>query len=181
MLIIGLGNPGAEYENTRHNIGFALVNFIKDEILHSKNDSWQKKDKLQSEIFEKNLNGQKIILQKPLTFMNESGFAVKKALNFFKLQLPEIMVIHDDIDLPIGEYKIQTNRGSAGHNGVRSLISQLGTQDFLRIRIGVGRENREKQGDTADFVLKKFSLAEKFKLRQVRDKIGNKIKNVFGL
>ncbi|MFA6537117.1 MAG: aminoacyl-tRNA hydrolase [Patescibacteria group bacterium] len=181
MIIIGLGNPGSEYFNTRHNIGFDIVDFIKNEIFNSPNEPWETKEKLQSEIFEKNIDGRKIILQKPTTFMNESGFAVQKTIKFYKKQIPEIIVIHDDIDLPLGNYKIQTNRSSAGHNGVRSIITQLGTQDFLRLRIGIGRENRESQGDTANFVLKKFNIAEKLKLRSVRQQVGEEIKDILGI
>ncbi len=175
MLIIGLGNPGKDYDNTRHNIGFDFLEYLKNEILKAPGDPWVEKKSWPAEIFEKKFLQQKVILLKPLTFMNSSGKAVQKALNFWKMAVPEIIVIHDDVDLKIGTFKIQSNRGSAGHNGIKSIIDCLKTQDFLRIRIGVGKEDRQKQGDTANFVLKKFTLSEKFKLRAVRQEVGAEI------
>ena len=136
-LIIGLGNPGTKYEKTRHNIGFMVLDvLIKNEQFDSK----------------------KVKLIKPQTFMNNSGQEVKKITDYYKIKPEDIIVIHDDIDLPLGEIKIQQNRSSAGHKGVQSIIDSLGTKDFTRMRIGIRPE--ELIQETEKFVIQKFTQEE---------------------
>lgn len=150
-LIVGLGNPGTEYELTRHNIGFIVLdNFLLD----FKKDF--KKRKFKS-LYEKiRADGQEILLVKPQTFMNNSGFAVANFTNFFKVEPKDIVVIHDDVDLEFGRIKIKFGGGAGGHKGLESIIALLGTNDFVRIRIGIGRD----RGDVTKYVLKNFKKKE---------------------
>jgi PTH1 family peptidyl-tRNA hydrolase len=172
-LIVGLGNPGREYESTRHNIGFMTVDYLRlawEEDLHF--DHWTTSKKFQADISGGLLNGEKIIFAKPHTFMNESGQSVAAIVKFYQSITPlDITVIHDDLDIRFGDIKIQTNHSSAGHNGIKSIIEKLGTQNFHRIRIGIAKESRERQGDAAKFVLHKFSLLERTKLKSVFEKV----------
>lgn len=163
LLIIGLGNPGEEYARTRHNAGFLLLDEIR-KVWNFPAFGFEKK--FNAEISEGNCKIQdtsyKKLLVKPQAFMNNSGEAVRKLLDFYKLTPTDIIVIHDDLDLEIGKYKISTDSSAAGHNGVRDIIDKLGTQNFKRIRIGVetsgGRTNRLIPGE--DFVLQNFTAEE---------------------
>src|SRR6056297_1072794 len=177
-IIVGLGNPGKKYQNTRHNIGFAMLDFLFDQWLSQENFSaWQDKKKFKAEISQGRLNREKIILIKPQTMMNNSGQSVQAVLDFFQARPQDLVVIHDDLDLTLGKYKIQTNRSAAGHNGVKSIIRHLQTQDFTRIRIGIGQEKNQGQTDTVNFVLIKFSLLEKNKLKKLKKQILQEIKS----
>ncbi len=138
-LIIGLGNPGRKYEETRHNLGFKVVEKLAREMT---NDQWSMVDKFRSLIIK---HKSSIILAKPQTMMNNSGVAVAKLANFYHLKSAEIWIIHDDLDLSLGKIKIVQGRGSAGHKGVASIIKELGTNDFIRFRLGIGRP-RLRQG-----------------------------------
>lgn len=161
MIILGLGNPGEKFQNTRHNVGFAAIDKIAANfqfpIFNFKSSS-------NAEISQGEIAGEKVILAKPQTFMNESGKAVKKIMANQKL---ELAVIHDDIDLELGQIKIVKNRGSAGHKGVESIIKELGNKDFIRIRIGI-KNGAEKEA--IDVVLEKFSSQEKEVLKKVLEK-----------
>lgn len=160
ILIIGLGNPGEKYKNTRHNIGFIAI----DEFAKNNNFPEFKLDKKSnSEISEEIFGEQKIILTKPQTFMNESGKAVRSLTTRYKLQTTNLVVIHDDIDLPVGKIKIVKDRGSAGHKGVESIIKAVGNDGLIRIRIGIGSANKI---EAMEVVLKKFSTGEKNLLNQ---------------
>lgn len=177
-LIVGLGNPEKQYDNTRHNIGFALVDYLYDEWLSKENfDHWSKNKKLQADVAVGTISGEKIILAKPTTYMNNSGQSVQAITSYFKIGPKDIYVIHDELDLTFGNYKIQSSKSSAGHNGVESIIKQLGTEDFNRIRIGIGKEDKEKQGPGAKFVLNRFGVIEKLKLRDIKKKLLEEIKN----
>jgi len=168
-LIIGLGNPGKKHEKTRHNIGWMII----DEFYEQHADdfsAFSENKKFNSEISK----GDQIILAKPLTMMNNSGHAVQALMNFYKIPPQNLLVIHDDVDLELGKTKFETGRSSAGHNGVQSIINMIGTQDFARARVGVGRE---KRGDTAKFVLNKFGFFEKSKLKNI---ISNVLKQIDG-
>jgi len=134
-LIIGLGNPGKEYEKTRHNAGFILLNEIQKDFNFSE---FKMEKKFDAEISEGNVAGEKIILCKPQTFMNLSGKTVRAILDFYKLSADDTIVIHDDLDIKLGTFKIATDSSSAGHNGVQNIIDVLGTQKFKRIRVGIG-------------------------------------------
>ncbi len=152
-LLVGLGNPGEKYESTRHNIGFSFLDSYSKQIhcpiLDTKFDSYYGN-------FSK--DGNKILLLKPQTFMNESGTAVKKAKNFFKINDENIIIIYDDLDLQIGQIKIKMGGGSGGHNGINSIIENIGNNNFSRIRIGIGKP-REKSM-TNKYVLSKFTKEE---------------------
>lgn len=173
-LIVGLGNPGKQYEKTRHNVGFLLL----DEFLHlHKGVKWELSKKFNAEIAEITEDGQKILLLKPMTFMNQSGESVGLVSHYYKISPKDILVIHDDKDILLGELKVQTDRGHAGHNGVRSLIEHLNTQEFKRIRIGVKSENEKKMVDTAKFVLGKFGILEKRKLNLIFENVLKEIQS----
>ena len=156
QLVVGLGNVGKEYDGTRHNIGFAAI-----DRYHSENNfpKWQEKTKFKAYISEDFIAGKKVILAKPTTLMNLSGEAVRALKDFYKLQNSDITVIHDELDLPFGTVKEKQGGGSAGNNGLKSLIAHIG-EDFKRIRIGIKTDHLEKL-DAADFVLAKFSSTEK--------------------
>ncbi len=156
-LIIGLGNPGNKYKKTRHNIGFMVIDEITTNFQFP---IFNFKSIFNAEISKKILKNQKIILVKPQTFMNNSGRAVKAIIDYYKITTEDIIVIHDDIDLNLGEIKMQKNRSSAGHNGVQSIIDSIGTKDFTRIRIGIKPINKEISIDTEKFVLQKFTKEE---------------------
>lgn len=143
-LIVGLGNPGDKYENTRHNIGFmALDHFLKD-FAPMKQTIWQISKKFKSQIAEiewnrKNGEVEKVILVKPTTYMNNSGMAVKLLTDFYKIALDDLWILHDDVDFPAGSMKIRFGGASAGHRGITSLIETLGSDKFWRFRLGIGR------------------------------------------
>lgn len=157
-LVVGLGNPGREYANTRHNIGFVLTDKLAADFKLNK--------KFQAEVAEIKTAGQKTILAKPQTFMNESGQAVQAIMNFYKIKPEHLIVAHDDLDIPLGQFKIQKNRSAAGHNGVQSIIDQLGTQGFIRLRLGIGAKRPTRQ-DGASFVLAKFDKEENKQLEEI--------------
>lgn len=151
-LIVGLGNPGEKYAKTRHNAGFiALDAYAEKEKL----GGWTMKDKFKSEIIEFSHRRKKVLLAKPQTYMNHSGRAVEALKNFYKLDNDDITVIHDELDLPFGEVKKNTGGGSAGNNGIGSIIDLIG-DDFHRVRIGI-RTNLADKKDSSDFVLSKLS------------------------
>ena len=161
-LITGLGNPGSKYDGTRHNAGFALIDLLaethKVEFHHEK----KFKGELASFTHQKH---DKVFLLKPDTFMNLSGESVVAVCQFYKLQPSDVLVIHDDLDLPLNSLRFAKNGSPAGHNGLRSIIQHLSTQDFARLKIGIGRP---KHADHAvvDFVLQKFAGEE---LAQIQD------------
>jgi PTH1 family peptidyl-tRNA hydrolase len=152
-LIVGLGNPGVTYKNTRHNVGFMVADKVADvfSILIQR----KKFDALYGRGF---IHGIEVILAKPMAFMNRSGPPVQEFLNYFKIPSKDMLVIHDDIDLPLGRLKIIESGGHGGHKGVKSLIDTLGTDDFPRIRIGIGRS--EQGISVVDHVLGEFTVDE---------------------
>lgn len=161
QLIVGLGNPGKEYEKTRHNVGF----FIVDALVQAwKIDSTRKKFKgIYSEFFHH--NGEKILLLKPQTFMNLSGECVQAWVQFLKVPLKNLLIIHDELDLPLGRFKAQWAAGAGGHNGVRSVIECLGSKDFNRLRVGVGHPGSSQK--VLAHVLSPFSSEEQDLLHKV--------------
>ena len=154
LLVVGLGNPGREYARHRHNVGWMVV----DELARRHGASW--KGKFSGQLAEVRVDGHRVGLFKPETFMNESGRAVGAAARFYKLEPDAILVVHDDIDLEPGRLQARLGGGLAGHNGLRSIASHLGTQDFLRLRVGVGRPGRGDQRPPADYVLSPFTPEE---------------------
>ena len=151
-LIVGLGNPGREYENTRHNIGFICVDhYAKTNNL----DSF--KEKFNGAYTKFMHNGEQVILLKPLSYMNLSGTIVKKYVDYFKINSSDILVIHDDLDMPIGKIKLKANSSSGGHNGIKNIIQEINTQNFNHLKIGISKDNRM---EVKDYVLGKFNQEE---------------------
>lgn len=173
-LIIGLGNPGKEYETTRHNAGFLALDFLGKEW--GFNDFREEKN-FQSEIATGTRDGEKILLVKPLVFMNHSGEAVQKILAYYKLTPADIAILHDDLDIAPGEIRLTDSSRAAGHNGVQDIIDRLGTQDFFRIRIGIGRPTETLGAclPSHDYVLQKFSLEELNNLEELFPRIQDEI------
>jgi len=179
-LIIGLGNPGSEYFNTRHNFGFLALNYFQDSTPGF--SAWQSNDKFQALISEGQIDNEKVFLAKPQTFMNNSGQAVKLLTDFYKLTPADIIILHDDLDLSIGELKVSHNASAGGHKGAASIIQILGTQDFTRIRLGIkpktfsfsslfkGRLGGIFKTPAEKFVLRQFSNSEKPLVQQATQK-----------
>jgi peptidyl-tRNA hydrolase, PTH1 family len=160
-LIVGLGNPGPKYQWTRHNAGFMVL----DRLSHLAGIPLTRKT-FSGLYGEGNYRGERLLLLKPQTFMNLSGRSVNPALHFHRLSLQELIVIHDDLDIPFGQVKLKEGGGHAGHNGLRSLLQELGSGQFTRIRIGIGRPVHD---DAADYVLSPFSRDEMGQLPQLLD------------
>ena len=154
LLVVGLGNPGREYERTRHNAGWLVV----DELARRLAGSWR--SKFSGRLAEVRLDGTRLALLKPETFMNDSGRSVAAAAKFFKVAPESLLIVHDDVDLEPGRLQARAGGGLAGHNGLRSLAQALGSQDFLRLRIGVGRPGRGDPRSVADYVLSAFEPEE---------------------
>ena len=164
QLIVGLGNPGSKYELTRHNAGFWFV----DELLHRCRQSFRSEPRFQSEVARCLLNGNECRLQKPKTFMNRSGPAVGALVRFFKIPLQQILIVHDDLDLSAGSVRLKKGGGHGGHNGLRDLISHLGSNEFYRLRVGIGHPGHRDQ--VVDYVLHKPSTEDR---RRIDDAIDN--------
>jgi len=154
LLVVGLGNPGREHERDRHNVGWLVV----DELARRTDARWR--GKFSGQLAEVRLDGLRLALLKPETFMNDSGRSVAAAARFFKVEPESLVVVHDDVDLEPGRLQARAGGGLAGHNGLRSLAQALGTQDFLRLRIGVGRPGRGDPRSVADYVLSPFEVEE---------------------
>ncbi len=149
-LVVGLGNPGARYRDTRHNLGRRAVELIADELGGSWRSRWN------GRVSELRDGDERLALLVPETFMNESGRSVAPALRFYKLPPERLVVVHDELDLELGDVRAKQGGGLAGHNGLRSLADAIGTQDFLRVRIGIGRPERGDRRPVADWVLQPF-------------------------
>jgi PTH1 family peptidyl-tRNA hydrolase len=150
LLVAGLGNPGREYARNRHNVGWMVV----DELARRHDASFRRK--FSGQLAEVRVGEQKLALLKPETFMNESGRSIAAAARFFKVQPEAILILHDDVDLEPGRLQARQGGGLAGHNGLRSISQALGTQEFLRLRIGVGRPKRGDRRPVSDYVLSNF-------------------------
>ncbi|MFA6973761.1 MAG: aminoacyl-tRNA hydrolase [Parcubacteria group bacterium] len=193
-IIIGLGNPGKEYAGTRHNIGFVIVNKLQETWEFPEFEFNKKFDSEISEGFSVSSRAksaadevegstpEKILLLKPQTFMNLSGEVVRDILAFYKLTTADILVIHDDLDIALGKYKIATDSSSAGHNGVQNIIEQLGSQKFTRVRVGIGEATEEGaikcRLGAHDFVLDKFTTEEKEKIQAIEKNVLEEIKKL---
>jgi len=151
-VIVGLGNPGSKYTKTRHNAGFWFI----DEVARKYSAPFRSEKKFHGEVAKISLEGKDIWLLKPDTFMNRSGLATQSLLSFYRITAEQLLVAHDEIDLPPGTIKLKTGGGHGGHNGLRDIISQAGTKEFHRLRIGVGRPVTKEQ--VVDYVLHKASL-----------------------
>lgn len=174
LLIIGLGNPGKKYIKTRHNAGFMALDKLQK--------SWDFPDfKMEKKFNAEISKNSKIILVKPQTFMNDSGASIRAFLDFYKLTSDDILVIHDDLDISLGKYKIAQDSRSAGHNGVQNIIDALGTQKFRRLRIGIAKPPEEKKScpiSGHDYVLGKFSSKEIKVVEKVLEEVLEEIKKI---
>jgi len=151
-LIVGLGNPGEEYKNTRHNVGFMVVEELARQLKVSK-----QKYAYNGVVTQAQFHGEPLLIAKPFTFMNLSGKSVRQMMTAYRLTLPQLMVVVDDLDLEPGVIRLRGKGGSGGHKGLQSIIDSLGTQDFARLRVGIGRPNGE---DVIDWVLTRFDASE---------------------
>ena len=151
-LIVGLGNPGKEYENTRHNMGYLFIDYY----LNKKGINLEWKEKFNGIYLDTVIGGEKIIFMKPLTYMNLSGEAVRKYLDYFKIDVSDLLVVVDDLDLGVGNYKIKNNGSSGGHNGLKNIELHIGTQNYKRFRIGISNTTY----DVKDYVLGKISVKD---------------------
>ncbi|WP_054816189.1 aminoacyl-tRNA hydrolase [Nocardia arizonensis] len=154
-LVVGLGNPGSEYERTRHNIGFMVADALAERVggrftVHKKSGA---------DLLQARLDGRQVLIAKPRSFMNVSGRPVAALAKFFSVPATEVIVVHDELDLPFGEIKLKRGGGEGGHNGLRSISSALATKDYLRVRLGIGRPPGRQ--DPADYVLKPFAAPER--------------------
>lgn len=172
-LIVGLGNPGEEYKQTRHNLGFMVLNCLAEE---NRIEDWRFEKKFNALLAETVLDHKKTMLTKPQAFMNNSGQSVAKIADYFKIKPENITVIHDDMDLILGDIKIQIGRSSAGHKGVESIINHLNTKDFKRVRIGIKPEN-ETIENPENFVIQKFRPEERNIMREAIKKAAHSILN----
>ena len=147
-LIVGLGNPDKCYENTRHNIGFMLLDYLFGE------NSFKLNKKMNAMEYITDINDEKVVIIKPITYMNLSGAAVIKYVNFYKINVSDVFVIQDDLDMPLEKIKLVFNHGDGGHNGIKDIMLKLSSKEFLRLKIGIGKSSMM---DTKDYVLGKFN------------------------
>ncbi len=171
-LIVGLGNPGKEYEKTRHNIGFSFLDYY----LNKKNVdvNWTKKfDGLYTQL---NINNEKVLFLKPQTFMNLSGNSVRKVIDYFDIDINDILVISDDLDLLVGNFKLKLNGSCGGHNGLRDIENKLGTSEYKRLKVGISKDNSL---DTKDYVLGNFSKEELDKFNDLFNKLSDVLDDYF--
>ncbi len=167
-VIVGLGNPGEKYKNTRHNAGFiAIDHIIKEKNIHSK------KRKFSSEIYETTLENKRILLVKPQTYMNLSGDAIVQIVNFYKINIENFIIIIDDIALPIGKLRIKRKGSAGGHNGLKDIINKVGSDQFTRVKIGVGAKPDKR--NLADWVTSEFSSTERQQIDIASQKVHNAI------
>src|ERR1700690_2280735 len=162
FLVVGLGNPGRQYQGNRHNVGFRIV-----DQLAARAGVSSPREKFGAELFEIALGAERVLLCKPMEFMNVSGQAVRHAAGFHKIPAANVVVVHDELDVPFSRLKLGMGGGSGGHNGIRSIIQELGTPDFPRVRVGIDRPPPEWKG--ADYVLANFTGAEQKQLPEIID------------
>ncbi len=163
ILLVGLGNPGRRYEETRHNVGFMVV----ERVVARAAGLWR--EKFRGRFAQVELGRERVVALEPHTFMNESGGSVRPAATFFKVPPADVLVVHDELDLPFGQIRLKQGGGDAGHKGLKSVTSHLGTPEYMRLRIGIGRPPAGFRGDVADFVLQAFASAERADLDDVVD------------
>lgn len=166
-LIVGLGNPGKEYENTRHNTGFMALDYFSNKF----NLTFKLDTKLEGLICQTNINGEKVILLKPTTYMNLSGNSISKVLNYYKVEVKDMLIIHDDLDLSVGSIRFRNHGSAGGHNGLKSIISHIG-EAFNRCKIGI-----DKSSDTISHVLGKFSKDELISITSAIEKVSYAIED----
>ena len=158
-IVVGLGNPGREYENTRHNVGFMVLDKIAEEL-----DIRFAKNKFRAELAFGDLFGKKVLFMKPSTYMNNSGVSVAEAMNFYKISAQKLIVIYDDISFDVGDIKIKKQGSANGHNGMKSVMAMVGEDGIVRIKVGVSKKPQD--WNLADWVLSKFKVEEISDLKQ---------------
>jgi PTH1 family peptidyl-tRNA hydrolase len=168
-LIVGLGNPGAEYAKTRHNAGFLLL----EKLAARWKADWTKERRFNARIARAECNDVRVLLCQPQTFMNLSGEAVGTLKNFYQLLLKRLLVVLDDADLPLGEIRLRARGGSGGHHGLESIEQHLGSQEFARLRMGIGRKDGGRE--ITDYVLGKFDLSEAALVKKVLDRATDQV------
>lgn len=166
-LIVGLGNPGRQYEKTRHNAGFWLLERLAFDL----GGTWSHDSKFQGDLSSVSIRGERVILLKPATFMNRSGQSVGSVARYFKIQPEEILVIHDELDFEAGKVKLKIGGGHAGHNGLKDIISHLGSREFCRLRIGIGAPPGKQP--VSDYVLSDPSKEDKEKIDSAIQAVGD--------
>ena len=180
-VIVGLGNPGEKYEKARHNLGFMALDTLLSKLESVEKTFWDKKKDLKAEIKQIKYKDIILLLVKPATFMNNSGEAVTKVLNYYKIAPTELYVIHDDLDLPFGKIRVRFGGAAGGHHGVESIIEALKTDKFLRVRLGIGSNERAASGDKHDiddYVLGNISSAERGKVKTMMSETTKIIENI---
>ena len=171
-LIVGLGNPGEKYKNNRHNAGFMFIDYLVNKLLNSRVKELKVKKMLHVTCYMLN----DFILAKPQTFMNISGPAIKKTINNYQLTINDLVIVHDDLDIPLGKFKIQKSVGPKLHNGIESVENVLGSKDFWRVRIGVDNRNPEHWVDGETYVLQDFKPEEKKLINEIFPEVLDKLK-----
>ena len=171
FLVVGLGNPGRQYQGNRHNVGFRIV-----DQLAARAGASSPREKYGAELFEIVLGGERVLLCKPMEFLNLSGQAVQKVAGFHKIPATSTIVVHDELDVPFGRLKLAAGGGAGGHNGIRSIIADLGTPDFPRVRVGIDRPPPEWKG--ADYVLANFTGTEQKQLPEVIDLAADAVEEI---
>lgn len=170
ILVAGLGNPGKRYAETRHNIGFKVVERV---VERAGGGPWKKK--FSGLVTEIEIEKTRVLAVEPATYMNESGECVSGAATFYKIPPKDVVVIHDELDLPFGVLRLKLGGGEAGHNGLKSVTERLGTRDYVRLRIGVGKPPAGFSGTGADYVLQAFAPAERARLGDIVDQAADAV------
>jgi PTH1 family peptidyl-tRNA hydrolase len=170
ILVAGLGNPGKRYADTRHNIGFHVVARV---VERAGAGAWRKK--FSGVITEVEIHSKRVLALMPSTYMNESGESVAGAASFYKVAPNDVLVVHDELDLPFGVLRLKIGGGEAGHNGLKSVTERLGTRDYVRLRVGVGKPPAGFSGTGADYVLQAFAPAERARLGDIVDQAADAV------
>jgi len=173
LLVVGLGNPGREYAATRHNVGWMAVDRLASDL-----GAPEPRKKFHGEFAKGSLEGRDVFLLEPGTYMNDSGRSVAAAVGFFRVDPANMIVIHDELDLGFGDVRLKLGGGHAGHNGLRSIVAHLGTADFVRVRVGIGRPPAGFTGDMADWVLSPFYASERADLADVVGRAAGAVRRV---
>ncbi|HGA2441060.1 TPA: aminoacyl-tRNA hydrolase [Streptococcus agalactiae] len=168
-MIVGLGNPGSKYNDTKHNIGFMAV----DRIVKNLDVNFTEDKNFKAEIGSDFINGEKIYFIKPTTFMNNSGIAVKALLTYYNISIKDMIIIYDDLDMEVGKIRFRQKGSAGGHNGIKSIIAHLGTQEFDRIKVGIGRPNGRMT--VINHVLGKFDKNDEIMISNILDKVDNAV------
>jgi len=169
ILVVGLGNPGKRYADTRHNVGFSVADRLAER------GSASFREKFSGRFAEMDLEGHRIGVLEPQTYMNESGRSVGAAVTFYKIDVADVLVVHDELDLPFGCLRLKKGGGEAGNNGLRSISQHLGSKEYVRLRFGIGKPPPGFRGDGADFVLQAFAPAERAELGDLVEQASNAV------